>query len=162
MSKNLEELFYAYLRANVVPKIGTCDGASFVTPLGEKDMKSNGGSGLLSALVDDLDNDGSLEMVTVTVSEKESTGDMLVSLVFGTGYQTVSVDIDLYELVDGEDGKEVVHADGPKNIGYMEHISYGSSSVYACQWEGITYFVGHSIGCQTILRYLQTKDISLS
>ncbi len=144
MSKNLEELFYAYLRANVVPKIGTCDGASFVTPLGEKDMKSNGGSGLLSALVDDLDNDGSLEMVTVTVSEKESTGDMLVSLVFGTGYQTVSVDIDLYELVDGEDGKEVVHADGPKNIGYMEHISYGSSSVYACQWEGITYFVGHS------------------
>ena len=26
----------------------------------------------------------------------------------------------------------------------MEHISYGSSSVYACQWEGITYFVGHS------------------
>ena len=145
MSKGLEELFYAYLRANVVPKIGVCDGASFVTKLQDKDMASGGGTGLLSALVDDLDNDGSLEMVTVTVSVKTSTEDMIISLVFKTGQPTVSVDLDLYELVDGKDGKEVVHADGPKNIAYMDHISYGTSSVYTCQWEGVTYFSGHSV-----------------
>lgn len=141
MSKGLEELFYAYLRANVVPQIGTCDGASFTTQLENKDMASGGGTGLLSALVDDLDNDGALEMVTVTSSVKESTSDMLVSLVFGTGYPTMSIDLDLYELKDGE----VYHADGPKNIGYMEHISYGTISISASQWEGITYFVGTSI-----------------
>ncbi|MBQ7058659.1 MAG: hypothetical protein IJM83_05065 [Firmicutes bacterium] len=145
MSKGLEELFYAYLRANVVPKIGTCDGASFSTPLGDKAMGTNGGTGLLSALVDDLDNDGSLEMVTVTVSVRNNSSNEICYLVFESDRPIVAVDIDLYELVDGKDGKEVVHADGPRNIGYMETESYGSIGIYACQWEGITYFYGGSV-----------------
>lgn len=140
LSKSREERFYEYLRKNVVPKIGTCDGASFKTKLENKDMVTNGGTGLLSALVDDLDNDGSLEMVTVSVSVKLSTNDMLVSLVFGTDKPTVSIDLDLYELEDDQ----VVHADGPRNIGYMERQSHGTVQVSACQWEGVTYFYGSS------------------
>ncbi|MBQ7063585.1 MAG: hypothetical protein IJM90_01655 [Firmicutes bacterium] len=140
LTHDREELFYEYLRKNVVPEIGTCDGASFKTLLENKDMAKGGGTGLLSALVDDLDGDGSQEMVTVTVSAKEITDNMIASLVYKVGRPVVSVDLDLYELVNGE----VVHADGPRNIGYMERLSYGTIEVSACQWDGITYFFGKS------------------
>ncbi|MBQ4424804.1 MAG: hypothetical protein II882_03575 [Lachnospiraceae bacterium] len=136
MTKDLAELFYKYLRSKVVPKIGVCDGADFVTELENKDIRK--GSGLLSALVDDLDKDGSPEMVTVTITEQDIAG-TVGSLVFPSG-SCVAANLDLYELVDGE----VVHADGPVTAAVMEEVSFGSVDIVAYQWDKVTYFAGYS------------------
>ena len=136
MSSDTAELFYAYLKENVVPAVGVCDKANFKTELEKKNMDGN--TGLLSAFVEDLDNDGSPEMVTVTVGVQDVAG-TVNSLVFSKG-ECVAVNLDLYELEDGK----VVHADGPCNIGAMYQKSYGSISVYASKWEGLTYFSGYS------------------
>ena len=124
------EMYYAYLNEWVVPEIGLAHRDDRFTGKAAMDWDAAywaelldvyGFSGLLSAAVCDLDKNGSMDMITLTVSPREQ------ALIEATGV-FFSVDLEMYQIEKGQ----VVRSDLRENILYLGEEGNGIWSSMKC------------------------------
>lgn len=125
---NALEMYYAYLNEQVVPEIGLARRDDLIT--GERRFDTaywadllygQGVSGLLSASVCDLDKNGSLDMMTLTVAPRDA------ALIDQTGIY-FSVNLDMYQIENGQ----VVCSDSRENILFVNKENLGIWSHMRC------------------------------
>ena len=122
------ELYYDYLREQVMPEIGMArrdepaigecrfDAAYWADVMADQCV-----SGLLSASVCDLDRNGSLDMITLTITPRD------LALIERTGIH-FSVNLDMYQIENGK----VVRSDSREDILFVNKENFGIWSHMRC------------------------------
>lgn len=130
-----KEAYYEYLREVVVPKIGIATeeerlgesgyGEDFWTNMLKREV-----SGLLSAAVCDLDMNGSLDMLTVTVTPVDRDTMRRKDIYY-------SITLTLYQLIDGQvvESDRIDHA---VKIADDYQQCFGTIDVKLSEYEGVT------------------------
>lgn len=122
------EMYYDYLREQVMPEIGMARRDEAV--IGERRfdaaywadvMYDQCVSGLLSAAVCDLDKNGSLDMITLTVTPRDWKQIKLSEMYY-------SVNLDMYQIENGR----VVRSDSREDILYINQENFGIWSHMRC------------------------------
>lgn len=153
------ELYYAYLREWVVPDIGMARREDPIVGDSGYDAKFwadllylHGASGLMSAVVCDLDKNGSMDMITLTVNPREQ------ALIEATDIY-YSVNLEMYQIENGQ----VVRSDVAEDI-ILVNEKHRSCWCYMTFWmneydgkitfygkgyytEGLSYDGGMSFSC---------------
>lgn len=132
LSEKSTEDFYSYLKKTFIPENGLADLGSFV------ENKTNK-LGLISAWIQDVNDDGSQEMITTSLNT----------------YNTSDLQILLFQSQDGN----VVQVDGIEPEVYDATVTYGDSAteVFIKNHEGKFYLVVYSMGTNQSYSNFSTK-----
>lgn len=131
------EDYYRYLNEVFLPEhqLASVEKISTELPKYTRDLRKKGGTGLLSALIDDFDGDGNLEMLTVEV-KSVAIQDTFLEMVFfwdGASYDPETRCLELYlRHFTFENGKIEEYGAGTANVlldGYWGKVVLGVEKV---------------------------------